>query len=160
MNGVQFACIWGNPAAPEVALVKEMWRTYGAITDEEVIARRAKQIAFVIKDANGVVGGVSTARPVRATFLNNHYFYEFRCFIAPPFRAPGLDSVLARKTSDFLEAQSDSITKFKGMLMIVENEALRKQRTKAVWPATGMTFIGYTPQGYPMRVAYFKGARI
>ncbi len=160
MNAAQFACIWANPAAPEVALVKDMWRRYGAITDEAVIARRAKQIVFVVKDQDGVVGGVSTARPVRATFLNNNYFYEFRCFIAPSFRAPGLDSLLARKTGDFLETQSDPEKKFKGMLMIVENEALREQRTKAIWPATGMVFIGYTPQGYPMRVAYFKDARI
>ncbi len=160
MDGLHFVCVWQDPAAPEVARVKDIWRKYGVITDETKIAKRAGEIVFVIRDSNGEVGGVSTARPVRAKFLNYHFFYEFRCFIAPHFRAPGLDSILAKKTREFLEKQNDSVSKFKGMLMIVENEALREQRTKAVWPASGMVFIGYTSQGHHIRVGYFKGARI
>ncbi|MDQ2656352.1 MAG: hypothetical protein M3Y60_02945 [Bacteroidota bacterium] len=160
MDAVHFVCVWRDPAAPEVAMVQDMWRKYGVITGEEMIAKRASEIVFVIRGKNGEVGGVSTVRPVRAKFLNYHFFYEFRCFIAPHFRAPGLDSLLAKKTGEFLEKQNDSVSKFKGMLMIVENQALRVQRTKAVWPASGMVFIGYTSQGHHIRVGYFKGARI
>lgn len=97
-------------------------------------------------------------RPVRVTFLNNHMFYEFRCFIAPPFRAPGLDSMLAARTKAFLEQQSpDAI---KGLIMFIENPELKRQRTKAVWPATGMVFAGYTSKGDHILVGYFTGARI
>lgn len=160
MESLQFECVWENPSAPEIPLVTDMWRKYRAVTNERLIAKRTSQIVYVVKDAGGNVGGVSTARPIRAPFLNNNFFYEFRCFIAPPFRAPALDSLLARKTKEFLERQKDSVTKFKGMLMIVENEALRQQRTKAVWPASGMVFVGYNSKGHHIRVGYFKGARI
>jgi hypothetical protein len=160
MKSLQFECVWQNVSAPEIGMVEEMWRKYNAIEDEQMIATRAKQIVFVVKNQNGEVGGVSTVRPVQAALLNNHFFYEFRCFVAPPFRAPGLDSLLAQKTKDFLELQKDPDSKFKGLLMIVENEALRNQRTKAVWPASGMVFAGYTSRGHHIRVGYFKGARI
>mgnify|MGYP003577079974 CR=1 FL=1 len=160
MQSLRFECVWENPSAPEIPLVMGMWRTYRAIDREEMIDKRAKEIVFVIKSSQGEVAGVSTARAVRAEFLNNNFFYEFRCFIAPAFRRPGLDSLLAKKTKDFLVQQKDSVTKFKGVLMVVENESLKKQRTKAVWPASGMVFAGYTSKGHHIRVGYFKGARI
>lgn len=160
MEPLQFQCVWQNFSAPEVRMVEDMWRKYNALDGEEMIGRRSKQIVFVVKNQHGEVGGVSTVRPVQLAFLNNHFFYEFRCFVAPPFRAPGLDSLLALKTKEFLEGQKDSVSKFKGLLMIIENDALRNQRTKAVWPASGMVFVGYTAQGHHIRVGYFKGARI
>ena len=121
---------------------------------------RSGQIVFIVRDVDGGIMGVSTAGPIQMPLFNNNYFYEFRCFIAPPFRAPGLDSMLAAKTKAFLATQEESITKYKGLVMIIQNEEMRNQRTKAVWPATGMVFAGYTAQGHHIRVGYFKGARI
>ena len=160
MESWQFICVWQKGATPDIIKVKEMWKKYGAIETDDRMESRARQIVFIVKDPKGEIAGVSTVRPIRARFLNNHYFYEFRCFIAPPFRTPGLDSVLAMKTKLYLEQQEDSIYRFKGLLMIVENAQLKKQRTKAVWPASGMVFAGYTPKGHHIRVGYFKGARI
>jgi hypothetical protein len=154
-----FECIWNNGSPGEVEKVKDLWRKYRAIETEELIETRSRQIVFVVKDVLGDAVGVSTVRPVKAALLNNHMFYEFRCFIAPHARAPGLDSLLALKTKQFLE-QEDSSGNFKGLIMIVENADLKKQRTKAVWPATGMVFAGYTSRGDHIRVGYFKGARI
>ena len=154
-----FECVWNDRSAEDIKKVKELWRSYCAIENEELIETRSRQIVFVVKDAKGDPVGVSTVRPVKAALLNNHMFYEFRCFIAPPSRAPGLDSLLALRTKQFLEQQDTSGT-FKGLIMIVENAELKKQRTKAVWPATGMVFAGYTSRGDHIRVGYFKGARI
>src|SRR5690606_11143709 len=100
------------------------------------------------------------ARPIQVPFLNDNFFYEFRCFVVPSFRSPRLDSLLALKTKDFLETLPESGSKYKGIVMLIENEVLKKQRTKAVWPATGMVFAGYTSQGHHIRIGYFKGARI
>ncbi len=160
MESLVFDCIWGKASAPEVDRVKELWRKYSAIDREERIEVRARQIVFVVKTSGGEVVGVSTARPVQVAFLNNHFFYEFRCFVAPYARTPGLDSLLAQKTRDYLETLPESASKFKGMLLLVENDELRRQRTKAVWPATGMIFAGYTSRGDHIRISYFKGARI
>jgi hypothetical protein len=141
-------------------MVKEMWRKYSALDGEELIEKRSKEIVYIIKNDAGEVGGVSTVRTVQAKFLNDNYFYEFRCFIAPPFRAPALDTLVTVKTKSFLQEQEGSGTRIKGLLMIIENELIKKQRTKAVWPSSEMVFAGYTAQGHHVRVGYFKGARI
>lgn len=160
MKDLLFECIWNKGSAREIAGVQAMWRKYRALETEDRIENRSKQIVYILKNQGGEVCGVSTARPVQAKWLNNHEFYAFRCFIAPPFRAPGLDTLLAVKTKTFLEEQEGSGTKFKGMLMIIENQELKKQRTKAVWTASEMVFVGYTSKGHHIRVGYFKDARI
>lgn len=160
MKPLEFECIWNKEDSAYIDRVKAMWQRYEAIEGEGMIEKRSKQIVFVIKNQSDEVCGVSTARPVQAKFLNGHFFYEFRCFIAPPFRAPGLDTLLAVKTKSFLSGLEESGTKFKGMLMIVENKELKNQRTKAIWPESEMVFAGYTPTGHHIRIGYFKGARI
>ena len=160
MKEIEFECLWKKDAPEAIDLVKEMWRKYAAVEGEELMERRSKEIVYIIRNNAGEVGGVSTVRPVRVKFLNDNHFYEFRCFIAPPFRAPGMDTLLAVKTKSFLQEQEGSIPKMKGMLMIIENESIKKQRTKAVWPASDMVFAGYTADGRHVRVGYFKGARI
>ncbi|MEX2234374.1 MAG: hypothetical protein WD824_19570 [Cyclobacteriaceae bacterium] len=159
MKPLEFECIWNKEATADIEQVKALWQKYQAIEGDQMIEKRVKQIVFIIKNEDEVCG-VSTARPVQAKFLNGHFFYEFRCFIAPPFRAPGLDTLLAVKTKSFLSGLDESGTKFKGMLMIVENQELKNQRTKAIWPESEMVFAGYTPKGHHIRIGYFKGARI
>jgi hypothetical protein len=160
MKPLIFECIWNRESADDILKVKALWREYRAIEDESLVEKRTKEIVYVVKNETGDVGGVSTARQVQVRFLNNHFFYEFRCFIAPPFRSAGLDTALAVKTKSFLQELEGSGTKFKGMLMIIENEMLKKQRTKAVWPSSEMVFAGYSGKGHHLRVGYFKGARI
>lgn len=160
MPSLTFECIWNRGSEDDIAEVKALWKHYQAIGHDEVMARRSRELVFIVRGPDGRVGGVSTARPIQVKLLNNHYFYEFRCFIAPPFRRPGLDTLLAVKTKAFLESVQGSDSKFKGMLMVIENEALKNQRTKAVWADSQMVFAGYTREGHHIRVGYFKGARI
>ena len=160
MEKLCFECLWEKNEDNTREAVKNMWREYRALDDEALIEKRSREIVFVIRNSAGEVGGVSTVRPLRLKMLDNHFFYEFRCFISPLFSAPGLDSVLAAKTKVFLEENQGIGSRFKGSLMIVENEAIKKQRTKAVWPASEMIFAGYTARGHHIRVGYFKGARI
>lgn len=160
LNNLKFECLWEVGGEEDREKVRAMWRKYGAMKDESHLQKRSGEIVYVVKNAEDEVVAVSTARPVQAPFLNNHHFYEFRCFIEQAFRIPGLDSLLAVKTKAFLEQQKDSVTKFKGILMIIENETIRTQRTKAVWPASEMVFVGYNSKGHHVRVGYFKGARI
>lgn len=155
-----FECIWGIEAHETRSAVKALWRRYGALESEAGIEKRSHEIVFAVRNNAGDVMAVTTVRPAQVKFLNDHFFYEFRCFIAPDFRMPGLDSLLAVKTKSFLEQQQDAGSKFKGLLMIIENEAIKQQRTKAVWPASGMVFAGFTAEGHHIRVGYFKGVRV
>ena len=159
-NNIVFDCIWKRGDREEDRLnVMALWRKFNAL-EEEAMARRAKEIVFVIKDPIGQIVGVSTVRSVQARFLNNHFFYEYRCFISPDFRVPGMDAVLSVKTRGYLERHEPSPSKHKGMLMIIENPELKKAKTLAVWPGSEMVFVGYTRQGHHLRVGYFAGAKI
>lgn len=159
-NNLTFECLWGVPAPEAREAVKDLWRRYGALDGESQLERRAKQIAYAVRNPEGEVVAVSTAAPARVASLNNHFFYTFRCFVAPSARIPGLDSLLAVKTKSMLEQQEGAERKFKGMLMVIENETLKKLRTTAVWAASQMVFAGYTANGHHIRIGYFKGARI
>lgn len=160
MKDIVFDCIWKREDRDDDRRqVMDLWRNYGAL-DEEAIHRRVREIVFVIKDPEGAPVGVSTARSVQAKYLNNHFFYEYRCFISPDFRVPGMDTALSVKTKEFLERQEAELKKHKGILMIIENPDLKKAKTLAVWPASEMVFVGYTTQGHHIRVGYFNGAKI
>ena len=160
MHGLTFQCIWGEEAPDVRADACKVWQRYGALVSESDLEPRSKEIVFVVRDINQEIVALSTARSIKARFLNNHFFYEFRCFIAPGFRVPGLDSALALKTKMLLQDREEPGGQHKGLIMIIEHPELKARRTKAVWSATGMVFAGYTPQGHHVRVGYFDGARI
>ncbi len=144
--------------------VTALWRLGGALMDTETVEERLNQIVFVIRDSEtGKLAGVSTAEKKIVTALNNNYLYEFRCFISEQFRVAGLDVKLSRMTFDFLESVSiDDANKTIGIFSVLENENLKKEPVwrRAVWPEIEMYFVGYTSSGNPIRVHYFKGARI
>ena len=144
--------------------IARLWRSENVLTDDRQIEQRLTQVVFVLKDSvSGAVVGVSTSEKKRIPALNNHYFYEFRCFIATANRVAGLDVKLSKETFDFLETVSkEDVDKPIGIFSILENEKLRQEPVwrRAVWPEIDMFFVGYTPSGNPIRVHYFNGAKI
>jgi hypothetical protein len=144
--------------------IAELWKREGALVEEKKIEERLNQVVFIIQDyETGLVAGVSTAEKKKVKALNNNYFFEFRCFIAEAFRVAGLDVKLSRETFDFLESiGSQDTDKPIGIVTVLENEELKQQPVwrRAVWPEIDMYFVGYTTSGNPIRVHYFKNARI
>ncbi len=143
--------------------VAELWVREGAISAAQ-IEERLSQVVFIVRDSEtGELVGVSTADKKRVHALNSNYFYEFRCFIADAFRVAGLDVKLSRETFDYLAFISkQDLNKPIGIFTILENEGLKKLPVwrRAVWPEIEMYFVGYTTSGNPIRVHYFKEARI
>lgn len=144
--------------------IAELWKREGALAEEKNIEERLNQVVFVIQDSEtGLVVGVSTAEKKKVQALNNNYFFEFRCFIAEAFRVAGLDVKLSRETFDFLESiGSQDPDKPIGIFTVLENEELKQQPVwrRAVWPEIDMYFVGFTTSGNPIRVHYFKNARV
>jgi hypothetical protein len=160
MMNITFECIWEKNSAPERDQAISLWKRFNTFVSDEVTLERSKEIVFVASKENDVIG-VSTVRPLRVKLLNNNYFYEFRCFVSPDHRAPGLDTQLLIKTKQFFENDPGMThIPFIGLIMIIENEAIKKNWTKAVWPGAEMVFVGYSPKGDHIRVSYFKDARI
>lgn len=144
--------------------IEELWKREGALAEAQRIEERLNQVVFIIQDSEtGLVVGVSTAEKKKVQALNNNYFFEFRCFIAEAFRVAGLDVKLSRETFDFLASiGSQDPDKPIGIFTVLENEELKQQPVwrRAVWPEIDMYFVGFTTSGNPIRVHYFKNARV
>jgi|APTNR8051073442_1049403.scaffolds.fasta_scaffold00032_98 hypothetical protein len=144
--------------------IVEFWKREGGLTDESVISERLKQVVYIICDSeSGKLVGVSTAEKKRVQALNNNYFYEFRCLIDKAYRIAELDVKLSRITFDLLQSVSSQDGNLViGIISVLENEELKQEPVwrRAVWPEIDMYFVGYTNSGNPIRVHYFKGARI
>lgn len=154
-----FENVWKKDDPVVSGEVSGVWKKVG-LQDEE-IRQRMNQLVYVVKDEDGHVAGISTAFKVYISQLHN-YMYAFRCMLTEDNRIPGLTSKLLVMTRDFLESihETDGPEKAIGLITVVENERIKQHRTEAVWPASGMVYIGNTKGGHPIRVYYFRGARI
>ncbi len=161
---VNFENLFGKVSPAVRDELKRFWKDEGALPDNQDVESRLNQVVYVIREGStsGIVG-VSTSEKKRVTALNNHYFYEFRCFIGEKNRVAGLDVKLSKLTFSFLEEISrGDADKPIGIFSVLENESLKKHPMwrRAVWPEIEMYFVGYTQSGHPIRVHYFKNARI
>ena len=161
---IDFENVYGNlqPAVREEII--NLWRSENALADFKHMEERLRQVVFVIRHSDtGKLAGVSTAEKKKVEALNNNYLYEFRCFIGKANRIAGLDVKLSKETFGFLESLSKTdSTKPVGIFSVLENETLKQEPVwrRAIWPEIEMYFVGYTNAGNPIRVHYFKGARI
>jgi len=153
--------VWRKDVSAIRQRVFELWEAYSGPVATQA-EDRLKQLAFVVKDEGGAVVGMSTAFKVYVKQLRN-YFYAVRLMLAPAYRIPGLTSKLLVSTRDFFEAvhgQDEIPGRAIGLITLVENERLKQHRNEAIWPASGMVYIGNSGEGHHIRVYYFKGARI
>jgi hypothetical protein len=160
---VEFEKAWKQITPERSEELATLWLEDGMLPDPEAAKKRAKEAVWIIRDEKRKPVGVSTAARYRLKLLNNNYLYEFRCFIAGSHRIAGLDVKLSKLTFDLLEEESKhDPEKPIGIFSVLENEILKKEPLwqRAVWPEIDMHFIGFTKEGHPVRVHYFKGAAI
>ena len=155
-----FENVWGKDADALRDPVLAIWRRNGGPTGDDT-SERLRQLVFVLKNADGEVVGMSTAFKAHIKRLRN-YFYVIRLMLVPGYRIPGLTSRLLVSTRDFLESihEQESTNRAIGIITLVENQRIREKRNEAIWPASGMVYIGNSGAGHPIRVYYFRGARI
>ncbi len=151
--------VWGTESDDLRRQVLALWKDHGGPTGD-VGDERVKQLVFVVRDGAKVVG-VSTSLKVYVRQLRN-YLFAVRLMIAPDYRLPGLEAKLLVITRDFLESihAGDAENPAIGVITLVENPRLKAARNEAVWRASRMVYIGNSKEGHPIRVYYFKGARI
>ena len=158
-QNVVFENVWGKDVSGFEAQVRDLWKKHGGPIGGSA-DDRLSQLAFAIRDPDGKVVGLSTAFKVHVKRLRN-YFFAIRLLIHPDFRIPGLTSKLLVLTRDFLESIShQDDPPAIGIITLVENRRIREKRNEAIWPASGMVYIGNSGEGHHIRVYYFKDARI
>ena len=157
---VSFEVVWGKVSPDVREDVIRIWTEHMRFSAEE-IDDRLSQVVVVMKNPAGRVVGVSTAYKTYIHQLRN-YLFACRLLIVPEYRRENLAPSLLVLTRDFLESvyDQDAVNPAIGVITLVENEYVRRTRTDAIWTASKMVYIGNSKQGHPIRVYYFKGARI
>ncbi len=139
------------------------WKKHKVILRDEVLKKRSEELLMMAYDSHGQVIATSTGLKTKVKLLNENWFYQYRCFIDPKNRSLGFDCHLTLESLRVLEeASAKDQDKPIGVIVIVENKNLydNKLHNAAVWRAYKMYFIGYNSKGQPIRVYYFKGAKI
>lgn len=146
---------------PEVAgEVVKIWTEFAGLSPAEA-QRRLSEVVLLAKTDSGKVVGIATAVKTFVQQIQN-YTYVYRCLILPEFRAPALDTQMIVLSKNHLHQRSRGETDKRcvGIMVIVQNEVLKKNWRQAVWRGADMVYMGDTPKGDHMRIGYFKGARI
>jgi hypothetical protein len=86
----------------------------------------------------------------------------YRVLVSRDARIQDIASRLAVYSRDLLEAWSrdNPDQQVMGMGAVIQSRDLVKNIPEAVWPDTKLAFIGYTQEGYQMRVFWFAHATV
>jgi hypothetical protein len=140
--------------------VLSMWAREGAMPEAETRRRVHETLNAVIDRDEGVIA-VSTAYLQRNTQLGMDLWY-FRTFVSAAHRNTHVATQLTFHNRDLLEQRfsSGEDTRASGIVFELENAGMRKYFNRAIWLPADFIFIGDNPQGVPVRVHYFPGARV
>jgi hypothetical protein len=138
-----------------------LWQRSQAIADPAHAIRRARQAVCIARDHRGELCGVGTA-VIRVLPRMRQPLYYYRQFFAPHIRGQQQAVPFLNHARRLLEDYNASLPapESLGVLLELENPALVARYARAYEPAADSTFIGYSPSGLPLRVSYFKDARL
>jgi len=158
--GITFEEVFGRDDPKLAAEIIDVWGKNNMLGDSKSRAERVKQVVMVVRNKDHEIVGISTAYPTYVEKLKNTLF-AFRCMLLPEFRYPGLLTKLTVKTRDHLEKIHSTYDPYCiGLIAEIQNSKLSKFRKEAVYPGSELTFIGYSKNGFQIRVYYFKGVKI
>lgn len=156
---VTLEVVWKNVDGGIREAVARLWIEQGLSAAD--VKERMPQLVMVMKNETGRIVGVSTANKIYVRQLKN-YLFACRLLIIPEYRRANLSPSLLVATRDLLESvhSEDIVDPAIGVITLVENAYVKHRRNDAIWPNSKMVFIGNSKEGHPIRVYYFKGARI
>ena len=158
MSKLTFDSVWKHQDQMLTDEIIATWNRLGVLPPGVDGRIRAQQVVFVVRNEARKIVGISTAYHLRSEQLRSPML-AFRAMLDPDYRIPGLLQKLFNVTFDQLEMSSyEMFPRPLGVIVEVENPNLLKVK-KAV-TSTGLTFIGFSPKGFPIRVKYFRNAQI
>lgn len=133
------------------------WTGEGVLGEAEA-RERAREVVLVLRDDQGRIQAVSSVFIKMLAFLGGRSVWMFRNYIAEPVRTFELFSEMFCRTRDLLEKLMEEGTGNmpEGILVVVPDAAVERQHPEAVWPQTGLIYMGRTDQGRQLRIAWMK----
>jgi len=154
--------VWNKVTPVLEAELSQFWLDTKALLQEKRAAARAKQVVCIARSEQGDIVGLGSAYPCIVPLLRQPMYY-YRTYVAPDYRGKGLMIPLLNASKEALQEYNlAALPKLKclGVIVETENKQLEAAFHTAYWPRTGFTFMGYSKHGLPLRVWYFKGARV
>jgi hypothetical protein len=165
--GYRLQPVWPCPSSKDQADVVQFWLREQAMPEPEACLR-APQLLVVARDEVGRVAGVSTALAMRIERLAIDAFY-YRTFVGQAHRARGLSS--SSLAHDILVASFNHLNRrflrgidpnIIGLFLDIENRAAARLYNQVIWREGEIScvYVGQTPAGHHLRIAYFDEARV
>jgi hypothetical protein len=139
--------------------VVEFWTRTDALPRKEA-ERRVSELLLVAGDGGPEPAAVMTAYLGTSPQLGMELWY-LRVFVADPHRFQRLAWTMTMIARDELQARfmSGRDTRGQGVIVELQNPAVRARFDDAVAMPADYAFINETPEGYHVRVHYFPGAQ-
>jgi len=152
--------VWKQVTPELKAELLAMWQSNGAMRDPAQAASRAEQAVCVGRDEQGALCAVGTA-VVRVLPRLRQPMYYYRQFFSQQMRGNRQTVPFFNEARRILQDYNAALPapESLGLLMELENPLL-STRYNAADGVAGTTFIGYSPRGLQLRVAYFEGATL
>jgi GNAT superfamily N-acetyltransferase len=150
--------LWETPSDLVERAVIDLWAREKALPPNVQPLIRVRQVLLVALDESERAVGVCTAVKRRSPLLGLEVYY-YRSFIEPSRRRQALGLQLLREAQAYLAKHRGEAPEAVGVFLQITAPEL-KERKEAVWPTSGMVYLGKSAQGHHLRVAYFPGAHI
>ena len=125
-------------------------------TDAE---KRIKEILFVVLDENENIAGSCSGIPYFVKELNGWFLY-YRSYTSKNYRDIGISyNLINAARSYFNDNRVFKDIELQGVYAIFENAYLNQLKNYII-PRSGLTLIGFTKEGYQIRVRYFEDAKL
>jgi len=136
------------------------WRKENALPEGTDVAPRLGSLCAAAYFDDALIGvTTATIRPI--DFLRCK-LAMFRCLVSRNARVQQVASRLTVFSRDLMEAwaRDNPGEEVLGLGAVIQSRALVEHSPWAVYPDTRLAFIGYTSEGYQMRVYWFAHAKI
>jgi GNAT superfamily N-acetyltransferase len=161
MAETAYETAWRRENPKHAADAVTFW-TGGGMLPADLAERRAKDLCSMAY-ADGKLIGVSTVELQMAEPLRSRLAF-YRCAVAPEFRRQSLAIMLTRHTIITMEGWSHENPgeKVNGVATVLQGHELDEKALNPVWGEYygNLNFIGFTPAGAQIRVAWFRHARL
>lgn len=139
----------------------ERWLADGVISPAEA-ERRSDQLLLVATHvADETIAGMATTYLETARRLALP-LWHMRAYVAPEYRRHEIGFQMLLETVKYHRERfaSGKDTRGLGLYMEIENPHIKQHRNQALWPLSGLAFVGVNAKGDHCRVSYFEGARL
>lgn len=160
VGGYDIRIVRGNLDDDVAERLVAFWTSHGALTGEAARSRLGS-VVCVLTDRSGEIAGVNSVVDEAIPAIGGRRFWLYRSFLAPGVTGPVVVEGMIGAARAALEAEFDPDGDGPvGLFAAIADRAVMRALPEAIWPASEMLYVGYTPDNRQMRIRYFEGAVI